>query len=64
MQLSNHLNLMYETDSVDTQVQIVTENSLLALDTFALIGREINKKATCFMDNRNHKNLKSRTNIS
>ena len=32
MQLSNQLNLMYETQSVDTQVQILTDNFLLALD--------------------------------
>ena len=32
MQLSNQLNLMYETDSVDIQVQILTDNFLLALD--------------------------------
>ena len=32
MHLSNQLNLMYETDSVDTQVQILTENFLSALD--------------------------------
>ena len=32
MQLSKQLNLMYETDSVDTQVQILTDNFLLALD--------------------------------
>ena len=32
MQLSNQLNLMYETDSVDTQVQILTDIFLLALD--------------------------------
>ena len=31
MQLSNQLNLMYETDSIDTQVQILTDNFLLAL---------------------------------
>ena len=31
MQLSNQLNLMYETDSVDTQVQILTDIFLLAL---------------------------------
>ena len=29
MQLSNQLNLMYETDSVDTQVEILTDNFLL-----------------------------------
>ena len=36
MKLSNELNLMYETDSVDTQVQILTDNFLLALDSCAL----------------------------
>ena len=35
MQLSNQLNLMYETDSVDTQVQILSDNILLALDSCA-----------------------------
>ena len=35
MKLSNQLNLMYETDSVDTQVQILTDNFLLALDSCA-----------------------------
>ena len=35
MQLSNQLNLMYETDSVDTQVQILINNFLLALDSCA-----------------------------
>ena len=35
MQLSNQLNLMYETDRVDTQVQILTDNFLLALDSCA-----------------------------
>ena len=35
MQLSNQLNLMYETDTVDTQVQILTDNFLLALDSCA-----------------------------
>ena len=35
MQLSNQLNLMYETDSVATQVQILTDNFLLALDSCA-----------------------------
>ena len=35
MQLSNQLNLMYETDIVDTQVQILTDNFLLALVSFA-----------------------------
>ena len=35
MQLSNQLNLMFETDSVDTQVQILTDNFLLALDSCA-----------------------------
>ena len=35
MQLANQLNLMYETYSVDTQVQILTDNFLLALDSCA-----------------------------
>ena len=35
MQLSNQLNLMYETDSVGTQVQILTDIFLLALDSCA-----------------------------
>ena len=35
MQLSNQLNLMYETDSVDSQIQILTDNFLLALDSCA-----------------------------
>ena len=35
MQLSSQLNLMYETDSVDNQVQIRTDNFLLALDSCA-----------------------------
>ena len=33
MHLSNQLNLMYETDNVDTQVQILTDNFFLALDS-------------------------------
>ena len=48
MQLSNRLNLMYETDSVDTQVQIQTDNFLLALDSILCsIRSETNKKSTC-----------------
>ena len=35
MQLSNQLNLMYGTDSVDTQVLILLENVLPALDSCA-----------------------------
>ena len=35
MQLSNQLNLMYETDSVDNQEQILTDNFLQALDSCA-----------------------------
>ena len=35
MQLSHQLNLMYETDSLDTQVQILTDNFLLSLDSCA-----------------------------
>ena len=44
MQLSNQLNLMYETDSVDTQVQILTDNFLLHLQFRLLcsIRSEIN----------------------
>ena len=45
-QLSNQLNLMYETDSVDTQVQILTDNFLLAL-TLVNAGSKINKNAKC-----------------
>ena len=33
MQLSNQQNLIIETDIVDTQVQIKTDNFLLALDS-------------------------------
>ena len=36
MQLSNQLNLMYETDSVYTQVQILTDNFLRALDSCSI----------------------------
>ena len=35
VQLTYLLNLMYETDSVDAQVQILTVNFLLALDSCA-----------------------------
>ena len=35
MQLSNQLNLMCETDNVDTQVQILTDNFFLSLDSCA-----------------------------
>ena len=35
MQHSNQLNLMYETDSIDTQIQILTDIFLLALDSCA-----------------------------
>ena len=35
MQLSNKLNIIYETDSVDTQVHILMENFLLVLDSCA-----------------------------
>ena len=61
MQLSNHLDLMYKTDSVDTQVQILTENFLLALDSCAPL-EEINEKAVIcsvlqtWIINRSHKN--------
>ena len=44
MQLSNQLNLMYETDSVDTQVQILTDNFLLALDSCAKLEMELIKR--------------------
>ena len=52
MQLSNQLNLMYETDSVDTQVQIPT-NFCTKVQIFTRsrllcsIRSEINKKVTC-----------------
>ena len=56
MQLSNQPSLMYETDSVDTQVQILTDNFLLALDSCAPFEVKLIKiKATCYMDNKNHK---------
>ena len=35
---------MYETDSVDTQVQILTENFLLALDSFAPFEEKLMKR--------------------
>ena len=35
MQHSNQLNRMYETDSIDTQIQILTDIFLLALDSCA-----------------------------
>ena len=40
---SNQLNLMYETDSVDTQVKILSDHFLLALESRLLcsIGNEI-----------------------
>ena len=47
MQLSNQLNLMYETDSVDTQVQILTNNFFISSRLLCSIRSEINKKATC-----------------
>ena len=47
MQLSNQLNLMYETDSVNTQVQILTDNFLTSSRLLFSIRSEINKKATC-----------------
>ena len=43
MELSNQLNLMYETDSVDTQVQILTDNFLLALDSCAPLEMKLIK---------------------
>ena len=33
IQLSNQLNLMYETDNVNGRVQILTDNFLLPLDS-------------------------------
>ena len=45
MQLSNQLNLMYETVSVNTQVQILT-NFLLALNSCAPFEVKLIKKAT------------------
>ena len=44
MQLSNHLNLMYETDSVDTQVHMLTENILLALYSCAPFEEKVMKR--------------------
>ena len=44
IQLSNQLNLMYETDSVDTQVQILTDNFLLALDSCAPFEMKLIKR--------------------
>ena len=44
MQLSNQLNLMYEIDSVDIQVQILTDNFLLALDSCAPLEVKLIKK--------------------
>ena len=35
IQLSNNVDLMYETDSVDSQAKTLTENFLIALDTCA-----------------------------
>ena len=43
MELSNHLNLLYE--EVDTQVLIVTENLLLALDFCALFEVKLIKRS-------------------
>ena len=45
MQLSNQLNLMYDTDSVNTQVQMQT-NFLLALNSCAPFEVRLIKKAT------------------
>ena len=45
MHLSYQLNLMYETDSVDTQVQILTDNFLLALDSCAPFEVKLIKRA-------------------
>ena len=44
MQISNQLNLMYETDGVDTQVQILTDNFLLALDSCAPFEVKLRKR--------------------
>ena len=44
MHLSNQLNLMYETDSIDTQVQILTDNFLLALDSCAPVEVKLIKR--------------------
>ena len=44
MQLSNHLNLMYDTDSVDTQIKILTENFLLALNSCAPFEAKLIKR--------------------
>ena len=45
MQLSNQLYLMYETDSVDTQAQILTVNSLLAQDSCAPFDVKLLKRS-------------------
>ena len=44
MQLSNQLDLMYETDCVDTQVEILTDNFLLAVDFCAPLEVKIIKR--------------------
>ena len=44
MQLSNQVNLVYETDCVDTQVQILTDNFLLALDSCAAFEVKLIKR--------------------
>ena len=44
MQLSNQPNLTYKTDSVDTQVQILTDNFLLAQDSCAPFEVKIMKR--------------------
>ena len=44
MQLPNQLNQMYETDSVDTQVQFLTDNFWLALDSYAQFGVKLIKR--------------------
>ena len=44
MQLSKQLNPMYETDSVDTEVQILTDIFLLALDYCASFEVELIKR--------------------
>ena len=47
MKLSNQLNLMYETGSVDTQVQILTIIFYYSSRVLCSIRSEINKKAIC-----------------
>ena len=44
IQLSNHLGQMYETESVDAQVKILTMNFLLALDSWAQCEMKLIKR--------------------